>query len=119
MRGVGAGRSAVYPEARLAARSGQRGTSEATTGPRGARSAPPNPDKRLAGDAFGLLVQVVNENVVAQTFGIGEEGATAVDSRDVVDEAHQAVAPFEHERVDAQAFARTAAHFEQRLLECA
>src|SRR5207245_1000055 len=32
-RGVGAGRSAVYPEARLAARSGQRGTSRATTGP--------------------------------------------------------------------------------------
>jgi hypothetical protein len=32
MRGVGAGRSA------------QRGTSGATTGPRGARSAPPNPD---------------------------------------------------------------------------
>src|SRR6266851_8536413 len=36
MRGVGAGRSA------------QRGTSGATTGPRGARSAPPNPDKVLA-----------------------------------------------------------------------
>src|SRR5712692_8239776 len=33
MRGVGAGRSA------------QRGTSGATTGPRGARSAPPNPDR--------------------------------------------------------------------------
>src|SRR5712692_680370 len=32
MRGVAAGRSAVYPEARLAARSGQRGTSGATTG---------------------------------------------------------------------------------------
>src|SRR5260370_35592257 len=33
MRGVGAGRSA------------QRGTSGATTGPRGARSAPPNPER--------------------------------------------------------------------------
>src|SRR5207245_2418164 len=38
-RGVAAGRSAVYPEARLAARSGQRGTSGATTGG-GGRSAP-------------------------------------------------------------------------------
>src|SRR5229473_6880613 len=39
MRGVGAGRSA------------QRGTSGATTGPRGARSAPPNPEADLAGSA--------------------------------------------------------------------
>src|SRR4030088_3389003 len=39
MRGVGAGRSA------------QRGTSAATTGPRGARSAPPNPDADLARSA--------------------------------------------------------------------
>src|SRR5712692_3266160 len=38
-RGVAAGRSAVYPEARLAARSGQRGTSGAATGG-GGRSAP-------------------------------------------------------------------------------
>src|SRR5260370_40854384 len=39
MRGVGAGRSA------------QRGTSGATTGPRGARSAPPNPDNVRARSA--------------------------------------------------------------------
>src|SRR5258708_1236312 len=38
-RGVGAGRSA------------QRGTSAATTGPRGARSAPPNPESDLARSA--------------------------------------------------------------------
>src|SRR6266852_6197099 len=38
-RGVGAGRSA------------QRGTSGATTGPRGARSAPPNPERDLARSA--------------------------------------------------------------------
>src|SRR2546422_8470467 len=42
-RGVAAGRSAVYPEARLAARSAERGTSAATTGG-GGRSAP-DPDR--------------------------------------------------------------------------
>ena len=83
--------------------------------PQGAQ--PHNPDDVLAGYAFGFLIEIVDEDVVAQPFGIGEEGAAAVDSGDVVDEAHQAVAPFEHERVDAQAFAGAAAYFQERLLQ--
>src|SRR5438094_4099380 len=73
--GVGAGRSAVYPEARLAARSGQRGTSGATTGPRGAagphnpeadlaRSSPPNPDYV---PAVGSIVSTARQQYQAVT----------------------------------------------------
>src|SRR6266849_3765172 len=53
MRGVGAGRSA------------QRGTCGATTGPRGARSAPPNPDIELPASS---LLQAVD---VCEYFGHG------------------------------------------------
>src|SRR5437870_6660889 len=89
--GVGAGRSAVYPEARLAARSGQRGTSGAATGPRGARSAPPNPHKLLLNQALGreiglghvlsILVVVANVIVHGRQISGGELGGDAVQQR--------------------------------------
>src|SRR5437588_4777913 len=78
-RGVGAGRSA------------QRGTSGAATGPRGARSAPPNPHRPLLNQALGheislshiLSIFVVIPNVIVhrRQVGGGELGGDAVQQR--------------------------------------
>src|SRR5919198_3225801 len=69
------------------------------------------------GNSFGLLSQVVDQDVIAEALRVGEKRATAVDAGDVVDEAHEPVAPLEHEGVDPQALAGTAAYLEQRLLQ--
>src|SRR5712692_4086105 len=64
MRGVGAGRSA------------QRGTSEATTGPQGARSAPPNPEEmRFLFSSFVLLFDRRQDCWVGERCRVAEDFA--------------------------------------------
>src|SRR5215470_7113213 len=56
------------------------------------------------------MVEEVDQHVVAQRVGVGEEGAPAVDARHALDEVAQVVALVEHEGVDADAVARAPHH---------
>src|SRR5215510_11208063 len=63
------------------------------------------------------VIEEVDEHVVAQRVGVGEERAPTVDTRHALDEVAQVVALVEHEGVDADAVARAPHHLLQRLLD--
>ena len=63
------------------------------------------------------MTHVVDEDVLAETFGLDIEGAAGVDLGHLVHEVHEVMPPREHERVDRDALARAAHDLPQRLLE--
>src|SRR5262245_25905707 len=67
--------------------------------------------------AFALVVEEVDEHVVAEAVGVGEERAPTVDPHHLLDERAEVVTLVEHEGVDADAVARAPHHFLQRLLD--
>src|SRR5713101_3683502 len=64
-----------------------------------------------------LVPDVVDEDVLAEAVGRGEEGAAMVDARHLLHEGHQGAALLQHEGVDGDALARAALRFLERLLE--
>src|SRR4030095_225603 len=68
-------------------------------------------------DVTALVTDVVDESVLAEAVGTGEERAALVDAGQLLDELREHPALLEHERVDGDALARAALDFLQRLLE--
>ena len=68
-------------------------------------------------DGVAAVVEEVDQHVVTEGVGVGEEGATTVDVHHALDERPQVVGLVEHERVDADAVARAAHDLLQRLLD--
>src|SRR5437660_5077172 len=68
-------------------------------------------------DRAALVADVVDQDVLAQAIGAGEERAALVDAGQLLDELRQHPALLEHERVDRDPLARAALDFLQRLLE--
>src|SRR5438105_3722540 len=62
-------------------------------------------------------IDVVEEHVVAEPIGAGEEGAAAVHARHLLDEGHQVVVVVEHGGVDDDVLPGAGLHLEQRLVE--
>src|SRR2546422_11493446 len=69
------------------------------------------------GDVAALVADVVDQDVLAEAVGAGEERAALVDAGQLLDELREHPALLEHERVDGDALARAALDFLQRLLE--
>src|SRR5438445_1296020 len=68
-------------------------------------------------DRAALVADVVDQDVLAQAIGAGEERAALVDAGQLLDELRQHAALLEHERIDGDPLARAALDFLQRLLE--
>src|ERR1700730_16053221 len=64
-----------------------------------------------------FAVDVVEQDIVAQPVGAGEERAAAVHARHLLDERNQVVVIVEHEGVDHDVLAGAALHLQQSLLE--
>src|SRR5712691_8786634 len=95
-------------------------TSSTRTGRRSPPGSLARNDERLgwsAADEPAAGADEVDDDVLAQLLGGGEERTAVVDAGHVLDEAREVRAALQHERVDRDALARAALHFLQRLLK--
>ena len=71
---------------------------------------------RLASDALALIIQVVDDDVIAHLIGRGVEDAAGVQPRELVDKSLPVKIRAEHESIDLDAALRAALHFFQRFV---
>src|SRR5262245_9364442 len=64
---------------------------------------------------FASICEIVHQNVIADVFRGGEEGAPTINLSQLVDKALHIIVLAEHEGVDRNAIARTALHFPEGL----
>ena len=67
-------------------------------------------------DSLTTASQVVHHDVLAQLPGRGVESAALINARHLVNEVHQVVVGFEHERVDGYALLRAAFNLFERFV---
>lgn len=70
----------------------------------------------LSSDSFPLVVQIVDNDVVAHLVGRGVKHAPGVEPRQLIDEPLPVEIRAEHKRVDLDAALGAAFHFLQRLM---
>ena len=70
----------------------------------------------LSSDSFPLVVQIVDNDVVAHLVGRGVKDAAGVEPRQLIDEPLPVEIRAEHKRIDLDAALGAAFHFLQRLM---
>src|SRR5919198_537998 len=80
---------------------GRRLSSTVNGKPEGsAASAASRSYQAMSGPPPALGADVVHQEVLAEALGSGEEGTPSIDPRHLIDEGHEVLAAFQHERVD-------------------